>query len=425
MTDQPFDPQTRRGRSARPLPVPVRLRDYPGVTLSVALDGADPVGAALDQAISGWHPAEQVLAPGALLPGRISRIKAQRGGRHASYRAESPWLEHALDDLGLAMAACAVIADLSQDFFESRPGCLALHCGAVRFGAGLVALTGPARAGKSTLTARLTAEPDVTVFCDDVLPVLDDGLAYGLGIAPRLRLPLPASVAPGFRAHVATHLGPRDARYGYVCGPNIAPHGSRAPLLALVVLDRRDDLPAGLHGMPYDQAITHLLTQNMTDLMTAGEAVARLSALAGQLTCLRLVYRDLEDAVALLRAAFAGPQPIAPDIRLGPPLPPMPGDPTDSQPIDPDLVWQRDDGATIQHQGDAAFLWRPGLRRLWHLNRIALAVWTMLEIPGSARDLASVLTDHLAGAEADRVLDDIRQLIAAMAAEGLVQPAGG
>ena len=420
------------GRKTRAPAAFVRVRHYPGVTVPVALSGADAVGAALDQAIRGWHRSERKLAPNATLPGRLTRVAAERAARPdarradgaaTTYQAISPWLDQPLTELGLAMAACAVIADLAQDFFETRPGCLALHCGAARFGVGLVAFTGPARAGKSTLAARLTAEPDLDVFCDDVLPVLDDGLAFGLGFAPRLRLPLPVGASLRFRAHVATHLGPRDDRYGYVCAPTVAPHGSRAPLVALVVLDRREDAPARLHQMPHDQAITHLLTQNMTDLMTADDAVARLTALAGQLTCLRLVYSDLEAAVALLRCAFAGPVPVAADVPIGPPLAPFAGDAQVSGPADADQVWQRDDDTVMQQQGDAAFLWRPGLRRLWHLNQIALAVWTMLEIPGSARDIAAVLADHLGAADPCVVLTDIRKLLSSMAAEGLLRAA--
>ncbi|MCC5967691.1 MAG: hypothetical protein JJU24_16315 [Natronohydrobacter sp.] len=61
----------------------------------------------------------------------------------------------------------------------------------------------------------MTQEPDVEVFCDDVPPMPSNGIAIGLGIAPRLRLPLPDTVSPAFKAHVARHTGPRDNRYAY------------------------------------------------------------------------------------------------------------------------------------------------------------------------------------------------------------------
>ena len=74
----------------------------------------------------------------------------------------------------LVCRTCGAVADLCQSYCDSRPGIFGLHCGAVRTGTHLVAFTGPYRAGKTTLVTRLGADPDVTLFCDDVLPVLPD-----------------------------------------------------------------------------------------------------------------------------------------------------------------------------------------------------------------------------------------------------------
>ncbi|MDX5349089.1 MAG: hypothetical protein LPJ95_00055, partial [Paracoccaceae bacterium] len=152
--------------------------------MQVALQAAPDVEIALGQVLNGWSPHGNALAAAK------DRQSSVQGGP-TGYRAASCYLEAPLEGLGVAGAACAVVADLAQDYFETRPGLVALHCAAFRYGDRLIALTGPSRAGKSTLAARLTMETDMQVFCDDVLPLLDDNQAIGLGIAPRLRLPLP------------------------------------------------------------------------------------------------------------------------------------------------------------------------------------------------------------------------------------------
>lgn len=66
-----------------------------------------------------------------------------------------------------------------------------------------------------------------------------NGIAIGLGIAPRLRLPLPDTVSPAFKAHVARHTGPRDNRYAYhrsdqpisVAASHVRHHSGRSGVL--------------------------------------------------------------------------------------------------------------------------------------------------------------------------------------------------
>jgi len=118
------------------------------------------VAEGLATVLHGWRP---VPATGRA----ATRVSAAPDG----YDVASDYLDTPMTGLPVASAVCAVIADLVQSWADERAGMLALHAGAVRTGAGLVALTGPARAGKSTLTARLGLEPDGQVFCDDVLPV--------------------------------------------------------------------------------------------------------------------------------------------------------------------------------------------------------------------------------------------------------------
>ncbi|GAA0306112.1 PqqD family peptide modification chaperone [Rhodovulum strictum] len=392
-----------------------RLLHFAGTDLVVRLDNAPGVQRALAQAVRGW-PMGGPVRPEA----RETRVTGTRSG----YATRSVYLDEPIEGLGLAGAACAVIADLAQDYFETRPGCLALHCAAFRFNGRLIAMTGPSRAGKSTLAARLTQEPDCELFCDDVLPMPQDGLAVALGIAPRLRLPLPETASAAFRAHVARHLGPRDDRYGYLCAPTVAPHGTSAPLGILLVLDRRAGAPARLHDVAEDEALHLLLSQNMSDLQTAEAAFARLSGLLAAITCLRLVYSDLEEAIALIRRAFGGAAPVAEGVGIGPALPAALPDRLAQADLSPDICWARDGDVVIQHRQDSAFLWQPGKPMIWHMNRLGQAVWTLLEIPGSAREIGALLHEHFPDKDASDLVSDVNALLHALAQDGLIERKG-
>lgn len=388
---------------------------YPGSSLTVTLDDAPEIDRALRQALRGWcpndMPAEQDASP-------QSKVRREKAG----YTTQSIYLDETLRGLGVAAATCAVIADLAQDFFETRPGCMALHCGAFRYNGRLIAMTGPSRAGKSTLTARLTAEPDMEIFCDDILPLID-GEAFALGIAPRLRLPLPATCTDAFRTHVAANLGPHDDRYGYVCTPTVATHGTRAELSVLLILDRRAEGRARLHSVKEGEALKYLLSQNMSDLVSADAAFARLSEFLEKVICLRLVYADLEDAVVLLREAFGGNDVVAPGTVIHPSICNQMDDRLPAVQTDPTLRWMRDSDIMLQTKADTTFLWKVGTQTIWHMNSQAYAIWTMLEIPGSATDIGKLLASHFPGEDEERVIADVNALLHALAGAGMIVPA--
>jgi hypothetical protein len=400
---------------------PTWLRlDFPGLSRPVFLRDAPDVLAGLSAAISAWLPTVTAVAQEAVCSSPLSVVR-----KHGSaYTLRSAFLEGQLDGLPAASAVCAVIADLAQCFFEERPGSLALHCGAFSIQGRLVAMTGEARAGKSTLMARLTAEPDISVFCDDVLPVLPDGLAIGLGIAPRLRLPLPSRAGEAFRAHVAASRGPRDDKYAYVTAPSIAPHGTRAPLAVLVTLARQEDGPARLHRLEPAEAVHHLLSQNMADPGDGSATFDRVTELAGSLVCLKLVYADLEEAVALIRRAFGGTNPYSTDVDVGPPIPsPRLGVREPAPPVSSEQYWRRNGYVAIRRMGEDTFLWHAAHQSYFRLNPVAAAVWTLLDAPDSAFGLAETLSEAFPEEDPARIVDDVALLLGALAEERLIAPA--
>ena len=213
--------EQRRGPATQALSQWHRL-DFAGVAHPVILPDDALLMDGLARVTHGWtvavSPAQGPQTDGAAYTCLVPEP--------AGYLLHSTHLDAPLSGLPVASAICGILADLAQSWFSQRSGSLALHCAAARIGGRLVAFAGSARAGKSTLAARLTAEPDMQVFCDDVLPIDADGTALALGTAPRLRLPLPKGVSQSFRAHVQRHLGPSDGRYGYVVADTIAPHGT-------------------------------------------------------------------------------------------------------------------------------------------------------------------------------------------------------
>ena len=399
-----------------------------GMAQDVILPDCREVHAGLAAVLRGW--------PGQTRPVPEEGPEGPKGrsglltepGRPGRYLVASPYLDDPMRHLPLASALCALLADLSQALVDETPGLRALHCGAFRAGDGLVAVTGAHRAGKSTLIARLTAEAGVEVFCDDVLPITAEGEGIALGIAPRLRLPLPQGTSRRFADHVAAHSGPRDDRYAYLCAPGLAPHGARAALRTMIVLDRRPEATAArLHHVDPGEAFQHLVARNLGLFQAAEDAVASLEDLLAGLVCLRLVYSNLEEAVALLRRAFALGALPDPAVPIAPAEPDAPRPVEDlPEPCAPDQAWARAEGVALRRIGGDAVLWRPGEAMVWQLNPVAHATWEILgEGPATAEEIGAVLVEVFAGEAAPRLAGDIGRLLAGLAREGLVEAVRG
>lgn len=391
---------------------------FEGLSGPVIAQDAPEVIEGLHQVLSGWSVTQRPIH-GNDLKRAVSHV--QRQGR--TFRISSPWLDEPLTGLPAASAVCGVVADLAQSFYHEQPEALALHCGAFLINGRLVAMTGQAHAGKSTFMARLSAEPDLRILCDDVLPLLASDRAMGLGIAPRLRLPLPDNSSRAFHDHVARHCRVRDDLYGYVCATSVAPFGTQAPLAVLVVLQREAGAEARLHHLPPTEAVRHLLAQNMAPI--APEALdatmQRLLRLTDGLTCVKLVYSDLEPAVALVRAAFGARSLPDQAVSIAPPLADQPPQ-TDApaQPVDADIVFHRADGIGMRRVREDVFLWQAASGEIFHLNTVAGAIWQVLEEPSTAREIADLLAEAFALSDTDMVTQDVCHLLGGLAARGMV-----
>jgi hypothetical protein len=374
----------------------------------------------IDQVIPSWQytrqPGQQPCNLGDECVVRVRHNLQQAG----TFDIESAYLDEPLRGLPMASAVCAVVADLLEAFSEQATTPIVFHAGAFAIDNRLIAITGPGRAGKSTLISRLCAEPKLQVFCDDVLPVGPQGEGIALGVSPRLRLPLPADSSEAFRQMVARHLGPHDSRYGYVCPATLAPHGTHLPLSALVVLDRQADTPARLHHIQQDDGLFYALQQNMGHFESPGEALAATQALLGGITCVRLVYSNLEEAVQLLQQAFSSPTGIAPDVQVHDAGHWNPLKAAAPKPVNSKQIFSRTAGATLRRVGETAFLWRNGEHCVWRLNAVAQAVWGILEIPGTAIEVTEVLAEIFVQVPRKKLEADVRSMMGMMREEGFL-----
>lgn len=418
MGDVPQMPEHGKGPGG-PLPHGFDTLEFDNISAPVILPQGTDLPGALRSCLNGWRFAQN-SRPGTA-PHRAVCILQHDPDDGFSYHA--PDLRDPMEGLTLTGAVCAAIADLSVAYCAELSGGIGLHCGAVAFGDRLVVITGHRRAGKSTLIARLSAETDLPVFCDDVLPVNDRGEGIALGIAPRLRLPLPDGISPAFRAHAARHAVLADSRYAYLRTPNLAPHGLRARLGALVLLRRGPPgTPARLHRMDRAAALATLIEQSLTDQPSVEAALARADALTAQAAALTLVYSDLEEAVALMRHAFGGADFLPAGLPLADPLPAdLPAGQPTAPPVPARLKLAPARDVACREEADGAFLWRPGDIVLWRLNPVAHAAWALLDGDTSAGQMADILAEVFPDTPRRVILSDLRAVLGQFLAEGFAE----
>ncbi|GHC59452.1 PqqD family peptide modification chaperone [Neogemmobacter tilapiae] len=387
-------------------PSTIRL-DFPGLTRPIHLRDAEPVANALQVGLSGWRPSVQA-ADASDNPASATH---RRGG---AYVVQSTYLDEPMDGLTVTGAFCAIVADLSEIWSEEHPKDLMLHAGGVVIAGQVVAFAGEARAGKSTLMARLTAEAWAQVLCDDVLPVQPDGQCLGLGIPPRLRLPLPKAVSARFRQHVQDNAPLRDGQYAYLAAETTAPHGTKAAMGAFVALTRLESGPARFHDLPKVQAMAHVLTRNISLSDETDPFLERAQNLVEGAVCLRLVYSDLEEAVALIRQAFCdGLIDIGPAMDL-PPAPVL-------SPVALSDSWAQMAQVRLRQRGAETYLWHPQENSVLAVNPIAAVVWQLLSESQTGDAIAKTLAEAFPQVTPATIRADVALLLAQFEAAGVIR----
>jgi hypothetical protein len=320
-------------------------------------------------------------------------------------------------------AACSIIAGLYMAHTLADREGLFLHAAGVRIGAGggLMLLTGHYKAGKSIVTTACAAA-GLQVFSDDIIPLNPGGrIALAPGLAIRLRLPLPETLAPQTRDFVDAYCIASSNSYCYIRPPPhlLALRDEMAPIQAVVLLRRSEGGRARLARITPSDALSEAIRRNFARATPAGKILDAFDGLVAEVPCLSLSYDRAEDAAGLLRDAFEG---ALPEIDAEPPAVPASSTRTSSATLlAKNTVVQRNRGAQARERDGQAFLTDAAEKVIFNLNTTGAAVWRLIELPTRFDELTTIFSVGFPEADPIGMAADLSRLIRDLAASGLVQ----
>lgn len=352
-----------------------------------------------------------------------------RGAEDGLLTCESHVDDRPLRRFDAVNAVCDAVSAVAFALPAEDDRLICLHAAAVEMAGRLVVFPNVRRAGKSTLSSAL-AKAGHPLFSDDVLPLsfTAEGLAWGLamGIAPRLRLPLPETIDPAFRDWVSAVGGPKNRQYQYLGLPEQPAHGMIRPLGAFVILDRRDDgCRPGLEPVSPDAAMDALLHQNFTRDRHSGDVLLAMAEVLARRPVFRLTYDDLSDAVACLEQRFASwpddlpAGKVSPDrhFRLAEFASGGKGEAGIAGPV-------RQRAGTVSAEiGGTLYLADAEGRAIHRMEGLAALIWELLSAPATTGEIAADLAEAFPDTASDQIAADLHRLIDRLAAEGLLAEA--
>ena len=389
---------------------------WPLIGRSLRIDQAPDVVTALTQAMPGW-PVTVQAATGSIPAWYVYRDNEGlwQGSIHepSEFHLPSP-----------ASAACSLVAELVSQRMLNEPDLLGLHCGSVEINGRLVLFPENSKAGKSTLTVAFAAA-GYRVFGDDVLGLTTDGKGVAMGVAPRLRLPLPDSFSPEFVAYAKNHAGPEDDRYRFVLpGANgLARFNEQSPVGAIVLLERdAQTLEPQVVTLPPAEGLLQLLCQNFARETSDATLLTRLLPLMQTVPCLLLRYSEPLAGARYLAKVIKDPDlftvnsasllNVAPHER--------PQCSAGTAPATLEKLWVAQSGVTTYALGEELFLIHIASGAIHRLNSTGKIAWQLLQQqPLSGHDLSEIIASHFK-APLNQVSADINTLLAALAQENLI-----
>jgi hypothetical protein len=346
------------------------------------------------------------------------------------YRLESRWLAEPFHDDTEVGIVCAFVLDLIAAYVAEHRSLFCLHCAAAEFAGRLVVFPSSYRAGKSTMVARLAAA-GIPIYTDDVLAVTNSGdQGVALGVAPRLRLPLPHGAGWQLRRFVARHRGPSNERYLYLHLPpgTQAPHGRQAPIGGFVLLERQPGGRAELVPASKAQVLQRVIVQHFARSFAATEIVDRLRDLVERVSCFSLRYACLDDAVAVLQERFAKwpavtqQQEVRAHDRSSAPAPALrargPKRRTEDTVGEP--RFRQRHAVTFHALDDDLFLVDPRDQSIYHLNLVGAGLWRLLGEPSTAAQAIGVLRSAFPSADPQGIQSDVKALLDDLLANDLI-----
>lgn len=325
---------------------------------------------------------------------------------------------------------CYMIAELAWAGLRANPDWLCVHGAAVEFSGKLVLFPNTKRAGKSTLTACLSACGN-RVFTDDFLPVSVDGDGTPKGIAsgvgPRLRLPFPKDFSARFRDFFNATITAPGQRYGYLRldRRELAPRGERLPFGAIVLLDRTEG--SGCELLPASKAdvLSRIIVQNFARAQDASRILRVLHYIVSHAPLYTLRYSSAEDAAGELTRHFArwpeNSDPAPPFEEPQANSNPVEGS-AGSKGIDLQTALVRCPTATELLVEGQRFIVDSQGYGIHRLDPISGSIWTALAQPALASDIIEMFRVAFPDEPVERLTDDVTRLLRSFAAKGLIRP---
>ena len=401
------------------------LLRFEGLNAPVALTGADEVEAMLSDVLSAWPHNRIASSPGAPPFATLTRSGCDTWALVAQDLPSEP------REWDTVNAVCDLVAEMAWERLRSDPELLCLHAAAAEFAGRLVVFPNARRAGKSTLAAAL-AELGHRLYTDDFLPIRVDTHAQAFlgianGVAPRIRLPLPAGFSDAFHAWVAQDPGPANAQYKYLLSAPIAPGGETLPLGAMVVLDRRDaPVDPTLAPLAREDALASLITQNFARTLHAGTILKSIDALTRDLPVFRLTYHCGEQAAAFLSAhpdLKALPAARIGDVGTDRRVAPLDETGQPSPAFVPSYKYVQAPGLTETEAGADHFLADGTGLSIYRLNAGSAAIWRLLAEPTDLGEVVEILAAAFPEVAPGQIADDSAQLMRSLAKAQLIKPA--
>jgi len=341
---------------------------------------------------------------------------------------QAPWIESQQRYGSPVDLAEGLTRHLARSWIEEAEGIIGVAAAAARFGTDLAVFVGGPQSGKSTLVSCLSIAGHAA-FADSVLPIsVHSGACISLGMAPRLKLPLPNSFSGQLRERVEQCLSGRAPHIGYLVPgeAELSAFGDQASVVAFILLDRAEGSTTSLRPASAGTLLKRLLLGSFDALPSPSTALAVLHDLVTNTPCYRLTWSDPAEAVSALRARFALRIASEAEEGLRTELPSAPRRRRASGPRTPSgKRFRHVDGLDARIVDADTFLVDPNGEAIYHLNSLGTGLWRLLDGSHGLDDVISVLQDAFPTVDPTLVEDDVVRLIGDLADRGLLveQPA--
>ena len=362
-------------------------------------------------------PFREIPATGAPDP----LIGVRQDGEH--YIVEAPWLDNPQRYDGAAELADGLSCHLTRSWIETQPELIGIEAAAVRFGNDLVVFIGGPHSGKSLLVSCLAASGH-TAFADSILPISAElRCGAGLGIAPRLKLPLPDALCDPLRSLVAAQIDSGVEHHGYFKPRyrQLARFGDVALVRAFILLDRTDGAATTLRPAASSTVLKRLLLGSFDALPSANTTLELFHEMVADTHCYRLTWSDPQEAISALRARLAIWRPRKTEDEphektpvkarrrrsLGPRVP-------------SGRLFRHVDGLGERHVDGDLFLVGPQGEAIYHLNGLGAGLWHLLDGSWGLDDAVSLLREAYPTVDCKALESDVERLIEDLADRGLL-----